>query len=125
MKRAIQLQPNFAEAYAALGAHCHRLDRPQEAVQACGEAIRLKTDYAHLCVGLVSLRTGNNSHAVEEDEILKNLDPNMAKVLTEAIVKSKILTEGRIAGGEVAWLTSQADAIHLPFTISSQMRSRI
>jgi hypothetical protein len=70
-------------------------------------------------MGLASLRTGNNSYAVEEDEILKNLDPNMANVLTEAIVKSKVLTEGRIAGGEVAWLDVTSGSYS--FTVHNQL----
>lgn len=105
LKHAIELQPNFADAYATLGAQYHRLDKPQEAAEACGRAIRLKPAYAyaHLCVGLASLRLGKMDSAVEEYRVLEGLDHSSASQLFDAISKSKALTDGKLAGGEVHW----------------------
>jgi tetratricopeptide (TPR) repeat protein len=105
LKRAIELQPNFADAYATLGAQYHRLDHPQEAAEACGRAIRLKPAYAfaHLCLGLASVRMGKMEPAVEEYQVLRSLDQAMASQLSDTILKSKSLTDGKLAGGEVRW----------------------
>jgi tetratricopeptide (TPR) repeat protein len=105
LKRAIDLQPNFADAYATLGAQYHRLDHPHEAAEACGQAIRLKPAYAyaHLCLGLASLRMGKIDPAVEEYQALESLDHVMAGQLSEAITKSKALTNGQLAGGDMLW----------------------
>jgi len=105
LKRAIELQPNFADAYASLGAQYHRLDHSQEAVEACGQAIRLKPAhaYAHLCLGLASLRVGKIDPAVGEYQVLESLDHVMASQLSEAIMKAKALTDRQLAGGEVLW----------------------
>ncbi len=104
-KRAIELQPNFPDAYASLGAQYHRLDHPQEAMEACGQAIRLKPAhaYAHLCLGLASLRVGKIDPAVGEYQVLESLDHVMASQLSEAIMKAKALTDRQLAGGEVLW----------------------
>ena len=108
LKRAIELQPNFPDAYATLGAQYHRLDHPQEAAEACGRAIQLKPAYAfaHLCLGLASLRAGKTDPAVGEYQVLKSLDPAMASQLSDAIMKSKALNNGQLAGGEVLWADS-------------------
>ena len=105
LKHAIELQPNSADAYATLGAQYHRLDKPQEAAEACGRAIRLKPAYAyaHLCVGLASLRMGKMDQAADEYQVLENIDQVAARQLSEAIVKSKALSDGKLAGGEVLW----------------------
>ena len=105
LQHAIHLQPNFADAYATLGAQYHRLDRPQEAADACGQAIRLKPAlaYAHLCLGLALLRMGKIDPAAGEYQALENLDHAAASQLSEAIVKAKALADRKLAGGEVLW----------------------
>lgn len=125
LKHAIEIQPNFADAYATLGAHYHRLDHPQEALEACGQAVRLKPAYAyaHLCLGLASLRIGKMDPAVEEHRILEGLDQSMASQLSDAISKSKALHDGKLTAGDVLWADSTSGSYS--FGVHNQLSDRV
>ncbi|MDV2502756.1 MAG: tetratricopeptide repeat protein [bacterium] len=86
-KEAIRLKPDFAKAHLNLGVAYGSLSRYEEAIAAYKEAIRLKPDYAgaHYNLGLAYLLIGNLEAALEQHEILKILDADFAKELSDRI----------------------------------------
>jgi tetratricopeptide (TPR) repeat protein len=125
LKRAIQIQNDFAEAYAALGVQYDRLGRSQDGVEACGRAVRLKPDYpyAHLCLGLASLKADQIAPAVEAYQALKGLDPGMGNVLSDAIVKFQALNGGKLTGERVSW--SDRESGHYTLTLRNQLQESV
>jgi serine/threonine-protein kinase len=75
LKRALELDPSYALAYAGLGeAYWRKYDTSHEiswldsAREACGRAVKLDTKLAaaHICLGTLASRTGHYDKAVEE-----------------------------------------------------------
>lgn len=84
-KRAIDLDPNFALAYAGLGeaywrefGQTHDRALVNNATQACQKALAIseKLSEAHFCLGRVYDSTGASEKAAEQFELAVVLDPN-------------------------------------------------
>jgi protein O-mannosyl-transferase len=88
-KRAVRIKPDFAEAYYNLGNSYGGLDRYQDAIEAFVQAIRIKPDWAdaHYNLGNACLLSGDKQSALEEYNILKNIDAEQAKTLFDLINK--------------------------------------
>jgi len=80
-ERAIYLNAADAEAYYVLGEAYSELERYHEAIDAFKRAIQIKPDYgeAHYSLGRVYLILGDSKAALNEQEILKDLDRNIKK----------------------------------------------
>jgi Flp pilus assembly protein TadD/4-amino-4-deoxy-L-arabinose transferase-like glycosyltransferase len=88
-KQAIRVKPDYAEAYNNLGIAYSNLGRYEEAINALKRAIKIKPDYAnaHFALGFTYLSSGDKHSAMEEYEILKTLDAQMANNLLNQINK--------------------------------------
>jgi serine/threonine-protein kinase len=84
-KRAIDLDPNFANAYAGLGEaywrdfqQSHEAPSVSKAADACRKAVALSEQSAegHFCLGRVYGLTGQPEKAIEQFELAVVLDPN-------------------------------------------------
>lgn len=82
-KQAIHIKPQFAEAQYRLGVSYAKLRLNRLAIRELGEAIRIKPDFAeaYLILGLVYLSAGDKDTALEQYQILKNLDKDLAEEL--------------------------------------------
>src|SRR5437763_543547 len=80
---AVQRTPRYAEAWFKVGVCNGELGRWHEAVTAVQQAIRLKPNdaEAHLNLGVAYLILGDRDSALEEYQILKTLDQNLANDL--------------------------------------------
>ena len=78
-----------AEAHYNLGVVYGNLDRWNEAVESCKQAIRINPDYAeaHCFLGMAYLAVGDKNAALNEYKILKDLSPVRAKELFDLIYK--------------------------------------
>ena len=89
-KKAISLKSDFAYAWNDL-AYLYLFDLKNEelAIYAAKEAIRIKPDfdYAHYNLGLAYYFSGRKSLALEEYQILKPLNADLAQKLFNAIYK--------------------------------------
>lgn len=89
LRVAITLDPNLEYAYFYLGVALSWLHRFQEAKDAHLKAIQLKPDFAdaHLELGVVYVWLGDKTSAMEQYNILKNLDSNKAQELLDVITR--------------------------------------
>ena len=85
--QAVRLRPDSARAYVNLGLTQARLGRTGEAIEALSRSASLSPRNAEvrLNLGLLYLSAGDRVSAEAQVEILKELDPERAKVLAERI----------------------------------------
>jgi tetratricopeptide (TPR) repeat protein len=91
-QEAIRIKPDYAEAYIQLG-YCYcQLELVREAVAAYKQAIRIKPDhaYAHYFLSLAYMQRGDKRSAMDEYEILKELDADLANELLNVINRRAI-----------------------------------
>ena len=88
-KQAIRINPNKAVAYYNLGSAYDNLCFYKEAIKAFKQAIRIDPDHvnAYYCLGFSYFEIGDKSSALNEYEILKKLDINLANELFDFIYK--------------------------------------
>ena len=88
-RRSVRLRPDSARAYVNLGLTQARLGRTREAIEALSRSASLSPRNAEvrLHLGLLYLSAGDEASAEAQVEILKELDPERAKVLAERIRK--------------------------------------
>ena len=82
-KQAIRIDPDFKEAYNNLGLAYGKLGKHKEEFKSYKQAIRIDPDYAiaHLNLGVAYVGIDDRDSALEQYEILKNLDTERAKKL--------------------------------------------
>jgi tetratricopeptide (TPR) repeat protein len=116
-KQAVLIKPDYAEAYYNLGAVYSQMNMYAEAAEALKQFIRLKPDIpeVHLRLGII-YSTLDTASALKEYEILKNLDPDSAKVLHEIIqTKKNISSEIAVSSANAAKEKSlQQEAVDFP-----------
>jgi Tfp pilus assembly protein PilF len=88
-KMAAQIDPDLAEAHYNLGYAYAKLGRYTEAIDIYKQAIGIKPDYAlaHYNLGVAYLAIDDKDSAMAEYNILKSLNPEMAKKLLNQINK--------------------------------------
>ncbi len=86
--QAVRIKPDYPNAYYNLGSVYYKMNMKREAIDAFQEAIRLKPDLAkaHFELGVI-YSVHDTASALQEYEILKNLDPYAAHVLHKFIEK--------------------------------------
>lgn len=86
-RQAVRLRPDSARAHFNLGLAQARLGRPREAIEALSRSASLSPRNAEvrLNLGLVYLSVGDRALAEGQYEILKELDPERAKMLAERL----------------------------------------
>ena len=86
-RQAVRLRPDSARAYVNLGLTEARLGRIREAIEALSRSASLSPRNAEvrLNLGLLYLSAGDRASAEAQVEILKELDPERARVLAERI----------------------------------------
>ena len=86
-RQAVRLRPDSAGAYVNLGLTQARLGRTREAIEALSRSASLSPRNAEIRfhLGLVYLSAGDRASAEAQVEILKELDPERAKVLAERL----------------------------------------
>ena len=79
-KKAIEIDPDYAEGYLGLGIAYGILGFNSEAISALRMAIRIKPGYvqAHYALALGYLLQSDKASALKEYGILKSLDPTLA-----------------------------------------------
>jgi len=89
---AIRIKPEYAEAHEQLACCYFELSLFQESVEAFKHAFRIKPDYAeaHYFLGVVYFLMGNKGSAMDEYEILKELDADLANGLLNVINRRAI-----------------------------------
>jgi tetratricopeptide (TPR) repeat protein len=87
LKQLVKTEPNNAHAHSMLGDACWNCDRYEEAIAAYKQAMRLHVNdpHVHYQIGLVYLEMGDKDSALEEYEILKNIDEESANELLALI----------------------------------------
>ena len=88
-KQAIRIKPDDPSAHGDLGVAYGNVGLYQEAIKAYKEAIRINPDYAvaHFALGATYLLTDDRGSALDEYEILRELDRDMANKLFNLIYK--------------------------------------
>jgi len=86
-KKAVKIDPRYANAYFLIGYCNAQLGRYPDAFEAYKKAIQIKPDFilAHFFLGLIFLEARDRNHALEEYKILKDLDRNYANDLLNMI----------------------------------------
>lgn len=86
-RQAVRLRPDSARAYVNLGLTQARLGRTGEAIEALSRSASLAPRDAEIRfhLGLVYLSAGDRASAEAQADILKELDPERAKMLAERI----------------------------------------
>ena len=86
-RQAVRLRPDSARAYFNLGLTQARLGRFREAIESLSGSARLSPRNAEIRfhLGLVYLSAGDKASAEAQVEVLKELDPERARVLAERI----------------------------------------
>jgi tetratricopeptide (TPR) repeat protein len=79
-KQAIKIKPDNAEAYNNLANSYGKIGRYAEAIESYKQAIRIKPDdvRVHFNLGVTYLSAGDKDAAMQQYEILKTLDANLA-----------------------------------------------
>lgn len=87
--RAIRIKPDYVEAHVNLAMLYFSGGRYPEAIKACHKALEIKPTHpsAHYTLGLIYIDLRYEDTALEEYDILKELDPDMADELLRAIDK--------------------------------------
>ena len=82
-KEAIRLDPNWPWTHCCLAFTYQDLQRYEEAIKEWKQVIKLEPDIAglHSILGKAYLKTGNKDLALEQYEILKTLDEELANEL--------------------------------------------
>ena len=82
-KQAIRIDPDDAWTHHNLGLAYGKSGKYKEAIDAFKQAIRINTDYAeaHFNLGVACHYSNDRNSALEQYEILKNLDPYLANLL--------------------------------------------
>lgn len=85
--RAVRLRPDSARAYVNLGLTQARRGRTREAIEALSRSASLSPNNSEIrfYLGLVYLSAGDSVSAEAQVEILKELDPERARLLAERI----------------------------------------
>lgn len=88
-KKTIELSPTFAEGYLGLGITYNILGFSVEAIKVLKKAVLINPRLAQArhALALCYLRNGDRSSALEEYEILRGLDPDLAAQLILLINK--------------------------------------
>lgn len=88
-KKTIELSPTFAQGYLGLGITYNILGFNVEAMKALKKAVLINPRYAQArhALALCHLRNGDRASALEEYEILRGLDPDLADQLILLINK--------------------------------------
>ena len=87
LQQASALEPNNAAIYFTLSRAYHQLNRPEEEIQALLLAIRSnpRLVQAHFRIGLAFLGRGQTTQALQQYEVLRNLNPVAAEMLFQKI----------------------------------------
>ena len=88
-KKTIELSPTFAQGYLGLGITYNILGFTVEAMKALKKAVLINPRFAQArhALALCHLRNGDRASALEEYEILRGLDPDLADQLILLINK--------------------------------------
>ena len=88
-KKTIELSPTFAHGYLGLGITYNILGYTVEAMKALKKAVLINPRFAQArhALALCHLRNGDRASALEEYEILRGLDPDLADQLILLINK--------------------------------------
>jgi len=88
-QKALRIRPDYPMARYNLGNALFRQGKMQEAIAQYREAVRSKSNFseAHFSLGLAYWRIGDRTSAMEEYEILKSINPDLANVLSQKILK--------------------------------------
>lgn len=91
LQQASALEPSNAAIYFTLSRAYHQLNRPQEEMQALLSAIRANPRLvpAHLRLGIAFLNQGQTTQALQQYEVLRNLNPVAAEMLFQEIYPEK------------------------------------
>lgn len=94
LQKAVQLQPENAEARINLGYAYGRLKRYREAISEMREALRLKPDDVdgQFFLGTLYLLVKDRQAALVQLEAVRSLNPQLGEKLYEAIYRGKIVT---------------------------------
>jgi len=86
-KELVRIKPDYAEAHRSLGIAYGGIKDFQKAIESHKEAIRIKPDYAdaHYRLGLAYVIIGDRGSALDEYNILKGLDKELANKLFNLI----------------------------------------
>jgi len=86
-RQLIKIDPNSYKGYSNLGVTYTQLGKWPEAIEAFKQAVKIKPDYAkgHLNLGLAYVNIGDKNAAMEQYEILKQLDLESAETLRGSI----------------------------------------
>jgi TonB family protein len=78
-----------------------RISKFEEAIRVLSEAVRLKPDWAqaHLNLGVAYIKLKDRQKALEQHEILKKLNPEVAKTLFDIIEEPGKVISGGILNG--------------------------
>jgi len=89
LKEAIRINPDFADAHNDLAVTYDFLGRYDEAIESLKEASRINPNFAkiHYNLGIVYLKRRNKKAALDEYNILKELDKKVADDLLDLINK--------------------------------------
>jgi tetratricopeptide (TPR) repeat protein len=84
-QKALDLEPDFAEAHRNLGVTFSRLNRPQQAIEHLQQAVRAKPDYsvAHHELGLLLNDQGRFEAAVRQFQEALRIEPDQSLVHLE------------------------------------------
>ena len=86
-RQAVRLRPDSARAYVNLGLTQARLGRTREAIEALSRSASLAPRNAEVRfnLGLLYLSAGDRASALDQYEVLKEFDPERAKMLADRI----------------------------------------
>lgn len=95
--RASSLAPDDAGIYFDIGVTYHQKDQPDKALRAYTQAIRAdpRMASAHHNLGLLFIAEGNRKLALQQYEILKSLDKDLAESLFEEIYPETLKAVGK------------------------------
>lgn len=79
LQKAVELDPNYAEAYSALGAAYRAMDKYNEAIDACKKAINIVPDVAdpYVTMGSAYYMLGKTQEAINACKKAIKLNPQM------------------------------------------------
>ena len=88
-RQLVMLNPEDTEAHLHLGDACYKLGKYEDAIAAYQEVIRLNPNdsVAHYNLAKAYLKIGNKAMAIEEYNLLKTLDVELDKELSDLILR--------------------------------------